>query len=193
MADPVSDDQIHPTLNNINLHCLPASHGPREEDTETQLSSPTSASLQERITSAHDPAQECDTPQAESRCYLMELPTELRLRIIELLFYDELDETHCLEESEFTTALWKHQRFYATRHMKAALALAHTNQVMRAEAIPTCKAVAKRVKVAVQAERDDPAVGWTQIEEKFYFFLTCKMIMKDLKYWLQMVADDYFF
>lgn len=91
-------------------------------------------------------------------------------------------------------ALLKRRGFYTTRHIRAALALAHTNHVMRAEVIPACEAIAKRVGVVLQAEInvqgecEDPAIGRTRINEKRYYLIVCSLSISHTHDYLQMAA-----
>lgn len=196
MDDQISNDEPQLDSNTIDTSRLANTCELCDDNTKTGS---TTSTAQKFVDGTPNQAQECDMLQAERRCYLMELPTELRLRIIELFFRDELDETHCYEEPEFSAALWNDDGFYAGRHVKAALALAHTSQVMRAEVIPACKAIAKRIGVVSHAERDvvgliryppNPALGWAPINNKIYFLSKCCAIMESTQDYLKRASEN---
>lgn len=144
MADPLPGDKNELTPK-INTRYLANAYGLRKDDVKKLLTAPT-VELARFITSALDKARVCDRLEAEKRCRFTGMPPELRLRIYELLFQEIYHE----EEYDFSAA-----RNYTIDHIKAALALAHTSRILRAEVLPTCTKFSKKVETSLDAEMNN--------------------------------------
>lgn len=94
--------------------------------------------------------------EAAKKCRFTELPSELRLRIYELLFGDDFDEIYHDQGRDPVSALWLKRSHHAVRHVKVALKLAHTSRMLRAEALPACIKVTRNILSGLEASINEP-------------------------------------
>lgn len=124
---------------------------------------PTAELAQKFMACAFAKAKDCEKLEEELRdckrkiarpCYLMDLPPEIRLTIYELVFTDVLDKTSCKakgEKENGTVDVFLSRDEMMRRHIKTALALFHTNRIMRAEALAVCIQLADAAKESITA------------------------------------------
>lgn len=136
-----------------NTRYLATAYGLREDDLKKIVTAPT-AELAKFITSALDKARVCDELEAEKRRRFTELPPEIRLRIYELAFHDELKEIYHKDEDQLWTNYWYSRGDHAVRYVKVALKFAHTCRRLRVEALPACIKVTRTIEDTLRIEAD---------------------------------------
>lgn len=154
MADPSPGDKTKlktKLTSEADTRYLATAYGLREDDVKKIVTAPT-AELAKFITSALDKARVCDKLEAEKRCRFTELPPEIRLRIYELAFHDELKEIYHKDEGQLLTNHWYSRGDHAVRYVKVALKLAHTCQMLRAEVLPACIKVTRTIDHTLDLE-----------------------------------------